>query len=267
MAEEVEQQGTTTETEPRSFNGRTKKPGLSIFFPVYNDWGTIGSMVALALDTAEKVTDDFEVILVNDGSEQHTVDVLNFLEKNFDRVRVVHHPQNRGYGCALRTGFKEARKEFVFYTDGDAQYDVRELEKLVPFMRDDVDWVNGYKIKRNDPLHRVIIGKIYHHVTKLAFGFPIRDVDCDFRLIRKEILNQVELESTSGTICVEMIKKFSDYGFNYAEVPVHHYFRASGKSQFFNFKRLFKVTIDLLKLWWKLVVKREHLKKRQTENR
>ena len=242
------------------FNGRPKPPGLSIFFPVYNDWGTIGSMVASAIDTVEKITDDYEVILVNDGSDERTVEVVNFLEKHFDKVRVVHHPHNKGYGAALRTGFKEARKEFVFYTDGDAQYDVRELVKLVPYMRDGIHWVNGYKIKRNDPLHRVIIGKIYHHVTKFAFGFPIRDVDCDFRLIRKSILDKVDLESTSGTICVEMIKKFSDYGFRYAEVPVHHYFRVSGKSQFFNFKRLFKVTLDLMKLWWKLVVRRDHLR-------
>lgn len=240
---------------------RKKQIGLSIFFPVYNDWGTIGSMVASAISTAEKITDDYEVILVNDGSEQRTVEILDFLEKKFDRVRVIHHEQNRGYGGALKTGFREVSKEFIFYTDGDAQYDVRELLKLVPHMQDGIDVVNGYKIKRSDPFYRVITGKIYHHLTKLMFGFPIRDVDCDFRLMRKSIFDEIQLHSDTGVICVEMIKKITDNGFTFAEVPVHHYFRVSGKSQFFNFRRLFRVARDLIKLWWKLVVLKEAKKK------
>lgn len=234
--------------------------GLSIFFPVYNDWGTIGSMVALAIATAEQITDDYEVILVNDGSEQHTVDVLNFVEKKFPQVRVVHHKKNRGYGGALRTGFLEARKDYVFYTDGDAQYDVRELKKLVPVMRPGIDVVNGYKIKRHDPWYRIVIGKCYHLVTKLAFSFTIRDVDCDFRLMRRGIFEKIQLEHNSGVICVEMIKKLHDAGCRFAEVPVTHFFRASGKSTFFRFGRIFRVGVDLTKLWWRLVVKKEGIK-------
>ena len=227
---------------------------LSIFFPVYNDWGTIASMAALAISTAEKITDDYEIILVNDGSTQNTVEVLSFLERHFSRLRVVHHKKNRGYGGALKTGFAEARKDYVFYTDGDAQYDVRELKKLVAAMRDDVDVVNGYKIKRHDPWYRIVIGKMYHAVTKLAFGFTIRDVDCDFRLMRRAIFDCIELEHNSGVICVEMIKKIHDAGFRFAEVPVTHFFRASGKSTFFKVGRIFRVGLDLAKLWWQLVL-------------
>lgn len=230
---------------------------LSIFFPVYNDWGTIGSMVALAISTAEQITNDYEIILVNDGSGESTVEVLNFIEKQFPQVRVVHHKKNRGYGGALRTGFSEARKDYVFYTDGDAQYDVRELKKLVPAMRPGIDVVNGYKIKRHDPWYRVVIGKLYHTVTKMAFGFTIRDVDCDFRLMRRGVFDDVHLEHNSGVICVEMIKKLHDAGCRFAEVPVTHFFRASGKSTFFKFSRVFRVGVDLTMLWWRLVIRKK----------
>lgn len=227
---------------------------LSIFFPVYNDWGTIASLVSQAIVTAEKFSRDYEIILVDDGSEAKTQDILAFLEQRFSQVRVIHHPQNRGYGGALKTGFKEARKEFVFYTDGDAQYDVRELAHLIKALRDDVDVVNGYKIKRNDPVYRVWLGKIYQYVAKLLFSLPIQDVDCDFRLMRRSVFADLTLNSNSGTICVEMIYKIARKGYRFTEVGVHHYFRSSGKSQFFNFRRLARVAVDFSRLWFKLVL-------------
>jgi glycosyltransferase involved in cell wall biosynthesis len=232
------------------------KKSLSIFFPVYNDWGTIGSMVAQAITTAEKVTDDFEIILVNDGSKQATVDILNFLEKKFDKVRVIHHEKNRGYGGALRTGIYSSKKDLIFYTDSDAQYDVTEMTRLFEKMNGKVDVVNGWKLKRSDPFYRVWIGKIYHYFTKFMFGFKIRDVDCDFRLMKREIFDKIQLESNSGLICVEMIKKITDAGYVFDEVPVTHHFRPSGKSEFFNFRRVFKVGIDMIKLWWKIEMKK-----------
>ena len=233
----------------------TKKDiSLSIFFPVYNDWGTIASMVAESIFTAEKVTDDYEIILVDDGSEEKTQDILDFLERQFPQVRVIHHERNKGYGGALKTGFKEAQNEWIFYTDGDAQYDVREMLRLVEALSDDVDVINGYKIKRNDPIYRVWTGKIYQYTSKFLFSLPIKDVDCDFRLMRKSAMEKVKLNSNSGTICVEMIHKLAKSGARFAEVPVSHYFRASGKSQFFNFKRLARVARDYFRLWFKLVV-------------
>jgi glycosyltransferase involved in cell wall biosynthesis len=235
----------------------SKKTGISVFFPAYNDAGTIASLVVLADRTLKKLTDDYEVIVVNDGSADHTAQVLSELESVYPSLRAVHHPTNLGYGSALRTGFASATKELIFYTDGDAQYDVRELELLLPLMTGDVDIVNGYKISRSDPLHRIIIGKIYCWIIKLTFGIKIKDVDCDFRLIRRASYNRVRLYSTSGTICVEMVKSFQDAGLKFAEWPVHHYHRAYGKSQFFNFKRLFKTFRDLSRLWWRLVVKRQ----------
>jgi len=237
------------------------KQSLSIFFPVYNDWGTIGSMVAQAIATAEKLTDDYEVILVNDGSKKTTVDILNHLEKIYDRVRVIHHEKNRGYGGALKTGIKSCTKDLIFYTDSDAQYDVSEMTLLFEKMNGNVDVVNGWKLKRSDPFYRVLIGKLYHYFTKWLFGFKIRDVDCDFRLMKREIFDHIELESNSGLICVEMIKKITDAGYVFDEVPVTHHYRASGKSEFFNLTRIVKLSIDLIKLWWRIEVKKQYAKK------
>jgi glycosyltransferase involved in cell wall biosynthesis len=230
---------------------------ISVFFPAYNDAGTIASMVVMADRTLRRIADDYEIIVVNDGSRDQTAQVLSELESLYPRLRVVHHPANMGYGAALRTGLESASKDLVFYTDGDAQYDVRELEQLVPLMTDRVDVVNGYKINRSDPLHRILIGKIYCRIVKIAFGIKIKDVDCDFRLIRRARLGRVRLYSNSGTICVEMVKSFQDAGLTFAEHPVHHYHRAYGKSQFFNFKRLFRTLIDLSRLWWRLVIRRQ----------
>jgi glycosyltransferase involved in cell wall biosynthesis len=238
-------------------------PGLSVFFPAYNDAGTIASLVISAVTVAASLTDDFEVIVVNDGSKDDTGRILDELQRLYpDRVRIVHHETNRGYGGALRTGFATASKDLVFYTDGDAQYDPAEMTLLWPKMTSDVDWVNGWKISRSDPLHRIIIGRVYHHVVKILFGLKVRDVDCDFRLMRRRIFDVVRLEKNSGVICLEMMKKFQDAGFRVAEQPVHHYHRAYGKSQFFNFPRIYRTAIDVMKLWWLLVIRKEHLKHR-----
>jgi glycosyltransferase involved in cell wall biosynthesis len=240
----------------------TSRPakGLSIFFPAYNDSGTIASLVITALRTARGLTSDFEVIVVNDGSADGTAEILDELARTYPEVRVVHHETNRGYGGALRTGFASATRELVFYTDGDAQYDPAELEVLWRRFDADVDLVNGYKISRSDPLHRIVIGRVYHHTVKLAFGLTVRDVDCDFRMMRRSIFDTVQLEKNSGVICLEMMKKITDAGFRIAEVPVHHYHRAYGRSQFFNFRRLFRTAIDVFRLWFALVVRREHVK-------
>jgi glycosyltransferase involved in cell wall biosynthesis len=235
------------------------KPSITAFFPAYNDGGTIGSLVVTTLKTLEELTDDYEVIVVENGSTDYTVEVLEELAEQYDHFRFYAHRQALGYGGALRVGFAKATKELIFYTDGDAQYDPRELKLLLPALADDVDIVNGWKIDRSDPLHRKIIGRVYHHTVKLLFGFKLRDVDCDFRLVRREVFDVIDLESDSGTICLELVKKLQDAGFRFAEVPVHHYHRTYGQSQFFNFPRLWRTGIQLIQLWFKLVVRREHM--------
>ncbi len=237
-----------------------KPASLSIFFPAYNDGGTIASMVIGAVKTAAGLTPDFEVIVVDDGSADGTAGVADELARTYPQVRAVHHPTNRDYGAALQTGFRSATKELIFYTDGDAQYDPTELAVLWASMGPDVDLVNGYKISRADPLHRIIIGRVYHYIVSILFGLKLRDVDCDFRLMRRSIFERINLQKTSGIICVEMMKKIQDHGFRIVEVPVHHFHRSYGKSQFFNFRRLFRTGRDLMLLWYALVVRREHMR-------
>jgi glycosyltransferase involved in cell wall biosynthesis len=235
-----------------------KPAGLSVFFPAYNDSGTIASMVIRAVKAASELTPDYEVIVVNDGSADATPEIVDELARTYPHVRVVHHPDNRGYGGALQTGFRSASKELVFYTDGDAQYDPAELAALWEKMTPDTDLVNGYKISRSDPLHRILIGRLYHHIVSTLFGLTVRDVDCDFRLMRRSIFQRIDLEKTSGVICLEMMKKIEDAGFRIVEVPVHHYHRTFGKSQFFNFPRIAKTAVDVLGLWFALVIRRQH---------
>jgi len=229
---------------------------VSIFYPCYNDWGTMGSMVMLTIDTAERLGLDYDVTLVDDGSGEHTLALLDVIERDYPGVRVLRHESNRGYGGALRSGFANAGKEWIFYTDGDAQYDVREMAVLLEAAGPEVDVVQGYKIARGDPLHRKIIGRIYHWIVKLAFGLKLRDVDCDFRLIRRTVFDKVRLASDSGVICAEMMVKIQRAGFRVVEVSVHHYERQHGKSQFFNFPRILRVARQLTGLWFRLVVLR-----------
>jgi len=226
---------------------------ISVFFPAYNDAGTIASLVVVTDMTLRALADDYEIIVVNDGSPDHTGEILADLQQRYPRLRVVTHPKNRGYGGALRSGFAAASKELVFYTDGDAQYDPREITRLLAALAPDVDMVNGYKIERHDPLHRIVIGRIYHHVVKTMFRLRMRDVDCDFRLMRRQMFDRITLQENSGVICVELMTKVHQAGFRIAEVPVHHFHRAYGQSQFFNFPRVARVGRDLLRLWWQLI--------------
>jgi glycosyltransferase involved in cell wall biosynthesis len=233
-----------------------RQSGLSVFFPAYNDWGTIASLVVLVSAVARELTDDWEVIVVNDASPDHTGRILAELAAVNPHLRVVTHERNRGYGGALRTGFASASKEWVFYTDGDAQYDVRELAALWA-ARGEADMVNGYKIERHDPLHRILIGRMYHWFMKIAFGLKIRDVDCDFRLLRRSMFERIELTRDTGLICVELVTKVEKNGFRVVQVPVHHYHRMHGRSQFFNIPRLWQVATGMSVLWWELIVRKQ----------
>ena len=233
-----------------------RRASISVFFPAYNDEGSIVQLVKNAVAVLETLTDDYEVIVVNDGSADATPRVLDELARGLPHVKIIHHETNKGYGAALRTGFSAASKDLVFYTDGDGQYDVRELVKLFPLMTGAVDVVNGYKIKRADKRYRILIGSIYNRMARFLFRLPIRDVDCDFRLLRQSALRRIKLVSSSGVICVELVRKLHAAGCVFVESPVRHYARVHGQSQFFRPGRVARTALDFLALWWNLIVLR-----------
>lgn len=230
------------------------KPSISAFFPCYNDAKTIGDLVLQAEHELRQLTDDHEIIVVNDGSRDESASVLEALRTRVDRLRIVTHEKNRGYGAALRSGFEHATKELVFYTDGDGQYDVRELPLLLMLLTDDTHFVNGMKMTRQDPPYRVFIGNLHRFATRWCFWLPITDVDCDFRLIRRSILQRITLHSNSGSICVELVKQAHRAGAQFREVSIHHYARRAGVSMFFTPRRIIDTYVDLTIMWLELMV-------------
>ena len=227
---------------------------ISAFFPCYNDETTIGEIVSETDAVLRALTDDYEILVVNDGSQDGSAEVLRALELRVQRLRVITHPVNLGYGAALRSGLSGATKDLVFYTDGDGQYDVREIPLLRMLLSDDVDFVNGIKMTREDPAYRVFAGNLHKFLMRWLFWLPVIDVDCDFRLIRKTVIDRIQLASRSGSICVELVKKSQRVGAQFREVSVHHYQRRSGHSQFFTLAKISKTYLDLVVLFLQLMI-------------
>jgi len=231
----------------RVFGLTTWRKSLSVFFPAYDDGDSIGPLVANTFQVLEQHVSDYEVIVVNDGSRDHTGDVLRQLQHEYgsERFRIVTHPRNRGYGAALRSGFAAATKEFVFYTDGDGQYDVGQLPLLLAQAGSGAQWVNGFKSNRSDAMHRKWIGGLYNRVARRLFRIQLRDIDCDYRLIQRSLLNPGKFRSTSGTICIEIARQLERSGVRAVEVAVNHLPRQHGSSRFFR-------PLPLLKTAWQI---------------
>lgn len=232
----------------------SKKNSISVFFPCYNDSKSIGKLIKNAFSVLKTLTKDYEVIVIDDGSHDNSRDVLKKLARQHSKLKLVFHKKNQGYGKALKSGFKTASKNLVFYTDGDGQYDVKELSILYQLLTPDVHFINGTKMQRGDAKHRVIFGNLHKFINRWAFWLPVDDVDCDFRLIRKDILKKINLISNSGSICIELIKKAERAGAIFRQVSVHHYDRKYGQSQFFKPHKIIKTYIDILQLWIKLMI-------------
>lgn len=226
-----------------------KLQSLSVVFPAYNDVITITLLIKHAQAVAATLTDNYEIIVIDDASTDDTKKVLEKMQKRKRFLKVFYHKKNRGYGATIAEGFRRATKTFIFYTDGDGQYDVRELARLAQAMNPSIDMVTGYKLIRSDPWFRKAIGGTYNRFVKLAFRLKVRDVDCDFRLFRKRILKGVTLSVTSGAFDVEFMKKLEEKRVRFKEVPVYHYPRLYGTSKFFNPENIVKSLFDLGKLW------------------
>ncbi len=229
--------------------------GISLFFPAYNDAPSLPSLLDRTFETLRRVAVDYEVIVVNDGSTDSTAEILDGLKQKYaPHLRVVTHSANRGYGAALRSGFAAATKEYVFYTDGDGQYDPAEIEKLLRAATPETGLVNGYKIQRSDPWHRTVIGWLYNTFARWLFRIRLRDIDCDFRLIRRSALDVESLRSTGGTICIELVRAIELSGSRIVEIPVHHYPRRYGRSQFFRVRSLLWTFFQLCEVFLRLVL-------------
>lgn len=234
---------------------KSSSPSISVFFPCYNDSRSIGKLIDEAHETLKDLTGKYEVIVIDDGSSDGSQQVLLTYQKKYpETFRPIFHQKNKGYGGALKDGFKNSRYDLIFYTDGDGQYDVTELPLLYSLMTKDVNFVNGIKMERQDFAYRVIVGNFYALLMRWAFLLPIFDVDCDFRLIRKSLLTRLSLKSDSGSICVELVKKSQRAGAKFRQVSVHHYPRKFGNSQFFNPRHLIRTFKEIVPLWWKLMI-------------
>jgi glycosyltransferase involved in cell wall biosynthesis len=239
-------------------NGNPAVRSVSACFPCYNDAKTIATMVRDAKEALAPLVDELEIVVVDDGSSDGAPDVLKALTDEVPELIVVVHERNRGYGGALISAFTTATKDWIVYTDGDAQYDAKEAAVLVLAAGPTTDMVQGYKIGRGDSWYRKVIGRVYHHVVKLAFRLHVRDTDCDFRLFRRSLFEATPLQSQTGTICVELVRRFEAGGAQIVEVPVHHYFRPHGRSQFFRLPHIARSARQLAQLWVELMLRRDH---------
>ena len=183
-------------------------------------------------------------MVVENGSDQATLAVLQRLEKNYPKLRILGFPKPLGYGGAIREGLAHATKEWVFYTDGDGQYDPLEISKLVAKLAPGIDVVNGYKKRRSDSALRKVIGSLYNVFLHWVYPIPIRDVDCDFRLIRQTLLKNIDLSATSALAPLELVLKLQRSGARFAEVGISHYQRTAGRSEFFRLPQLVQTLVD-----------------------
>ena len=222
-------------------------PSLTVFFPAFNEEDIIEKTVTDALSACAPLADDLEVVVVDDGSADQTPAIVERMSAADPRVRLIKHDRNRGYGAALRTGFAEARKDLVFFSDADGQFDLHELPGSLA-MLSQAPVVVGFRIKRNDPPHRLFIAKTYKLIVRLMFGLPVRDIDCAFKLFRRQVFDGLTLESNGAFISSELLIKLSRRGVPIAERGVHHYPRTTGYSKGAGVSVILKTIRDILRL-------------------
>ena len=226
---------------------RMRNISLSVFMPCYNEEANVERTTLAALDALRAFCDDFELIIVNDGSTDQTGTIAERLAAEHPEVRVVHNPVNRGYGGALRAGFAATRKEWVFYTDGDGQFDCREIFKLLPALNH-FDLVSAYRLDRKDSWVRRFNGRAWTWLCNLILGLRLRDVDCAFKLLPRRLLEQIELRSEGALIDAELLGKAAGLGYRIGQVGVHHYPRLAGSPTGGRLRVITKAFWELVKL-------------------
>jgi glycosyltransferase involved in cell wall biosynthesis len=230
-----------------SVNGKFSS-GVTVFFPCYNEAANVERTAQAALRACERLLADYEIIIVDDGSRDRTGEIADRLAAEHPRVRAVHNRPNRGYGGALVRGFRDATKDYVFYTDGDGQFDFEEMEKLLPLLRR-YDIVSCYRIDRKDALPRKLNAACWGALVNVLFGLNLRDVDCAFKIYPRRFIAQIEMCSTGALIDTEMLAKARRLGFTIGQLGVHHYPRTEGQQTGANLKVILRAFRELFKLY------------------
>ncbi|HBC93373.1 MAG TPA: glycosyltransferase family 2 protein [Pelotomaculum sp.] len=205
-----------------------KKYPITIFFPCYNEEKNVTRVTLEAIEVARRISDDYEIIIVNDGSRDRTGEIAERLAEENPAVRVIHHDGNKGYGAALQTGFKNASKELVFYTDGDGQFKIEEITRLLPLI-EEADIVSGRRTCRQDPFMRKVNAFLWGALVNALFKINIHDVDSAFKLYKRKIFDEITLTSQSALIDTEILAKARAKGYTITEVGVSHFPRLAGE--------------------------------------
>lgn len=226
-------------------------PSISIFFPAFNEESNIRKTAAAADLFASKAFNDYEIIIIDDGSSDATPQIIDELAKGNRNIKAVHHLRNKGYGAAIRSGFANSSRELIFFTDGDGQFDISEIGKMLPLLKE-ADMVVGYRIKRQDPIHRLIFARSWGTLIGILFNLWVRDIDCAFKLIKRPVIESLQLRSDGAFISAELLIKAFKKGFKIKEVGVHHYPRKAGTQTGANIKVIIKAFRELFSLWREL---------------
>ena len=208
----------------------SRAKSLSVILPAYNEQDNVATVVQRGLEVLPRLADEFEIIVVDDGSSDATAAVARAIsDQESPNVRLVTHEVNRGYGAALRTGFKTARYELVFYTDSDNQFDLSELEYFLP-LASDHDMVIGFRVYRYDTVVRSMLSWGYNRLVRVLFRVRVRDVDCAYKLFRREVLEKIDIECENFFVDTELVAKARKWNFRIAEKGVRHYPRMAGET-------------------------------------
>ncbi len=228
-----------------------KLSSLSVFFPAYNEEANVENMVRVAQKVLPEVADKWEIIPVNDGSKDKTGEIIDRLAKEDPNVRPVHHEKNQGYGGAVISGYNASRYDYVFFTDGDLQFDLREITLLIEKL-DEGDLILGYRKNRRDPAMRKLNAFMWGSLVKFLFGFQVRDVDCAFKLMKRKVIDKVHLSAGGAMVSTELLARSNKAGFRFVEVGVTHYPRVAGTQTGANFKVILRAFKELFKLYAKI---------------
>lgn len=224
---------------------------ISVVFPAYNEKENIAKAVAQAVDCLDDLFEDWEIIIVDDGSRDGTGAIIDGLAAQDPRLVAVHHPRNEGYGAALRSGIQRARRDLIFFADSDLQFHLAELLLLLTWI-EQYDVVIGYRVKRSDPLYRRINALGWKVLVRLVLGLKVKDIDCAFKMFRSHAFQLIQIDAVGAMVNTEILVQAKRMGFKIREVPVTHFPRLNGKQTGANLRVIFKAFRELIRLYVKL---------------